>query len=100
MRSELETWQIIDQYFDTFFGENRINTLCDLAIFLSFDKIGVLLRTERDVILKRLKRAHRKRNIEKHSPIWASGEVEPRKEFIKQIIKFLEDEQRKFEKSE
>lgn len=100
MRSELETWQIIDEYFDTFFLTDRINCICDLVIYLSFAKISIITIPERDVILKRLERLRKKKKVEKFSPFWAFGEIEPRKEFIKNITKFLQDEQRKFEKGE
>lgn len=91
-RTELETWQIIDEYFDTFFLTARITCLCDLVIYMAFPKISVITYAERDVILKRLERYRQKKKIEKYSPIWAYGEVEPRKEFIQNIIKFLQNE--------
>ena len=93
-RTELETWELIDECFDTFFLTERINCICDLVIYMAFPKIDIITYAERDVILERLERQRRKKGIEKFKPIWAFGEVEPRKEFITEIIKLLKNEHR------
>lgn len=89
-RNEAEVWQVVLDHFDEYFlfpVKNPVRCLCDLVIYMCYKKL--INNVERDLLLHRIDRQRIKRKLGGFQPFWAYGEAEPRKQFIRDVIKYL-----------